>query len=714
MNNQDEYIIDQQYKDFVKRMTSLVFPELSSAVLDEALSWSIANRYTPHKISLENNYTHQKAEMYIKEITEYIISREPICTAWGVLFKKHDKGPNPLAGMIAEFMDLRGVHKDEMFKYPKGSEDYARFFMLQLLDKLDANATYGVLAEKSSLVYNLNVAASITSQGRSLISAGIMFFEMFLSNNVKFASLDEVLTYIDNVLSERPNRQFKDSDILDRNVTVEECFNKIVSTCGDFRVGKIRWIPNESEMQVIWSVLNRLDSEDINRLFYKNNLYCFFDNPSMQRAILYILDTLDGVYMNPYEVPDEIKVEMEGLLDIVREYVYYGYQIIDKVERNEHMIKTVCLISDTDSAIVCLDGWYKYVDNIVKASGKKFKFEKPFEAFTYFNDPIENMAFTMVDTVEDYDFTNDEIIYKYVENHAFTFEKDDSLRFTIINIMAYIIGVLVDEYMLMVTKQAHSFSIDRKCLIHMKNEFFFDVALMTMNKKNYATRQIRQESKLIPENEQMDIKGMSIKKSTINKTARDELQRILKEQILFSDKIDPVRIIKELAILEKKIRNSLMRGDKEFFKPAAIKSLSNYDDPMRIQGVKAAYIWNIVRDKDLEAIDLSARNTVYIVKVIITEANVGLIKEKYPDVYDKIMIILRDNDIQKFTLAKPMGKGEITALAIPENVRTPEWVKTFIDYDSIVNDSLKNFPLESVGITRMGNQNINYTNIVSI
>ena len=50
-----------------------------------------------------------------------------------------------------------------------------------------------------SIYYNLHVAASVTAQGRHLTSNAGMCFEMFLANNVKFASLDEVLTFIDNV-----------------------------------------------------------------------------------------------------------------------------------------------------------------------------------------------------------------------------------------------------------------------------------------------------------------------------------------------------------------------------------------------------------------------------------------------------------------------------------------------------------------------------------
>ena len=40
----------------------------------------------------------------------------------------------------------------------------------------------------TALIYNNNVATSITSQGRALISTATMFFEGFLANNIKFGT----------------------------------------------------------------------------------------------------------------------------------------------------------------------------------------------------------------------------------------------------------------------------------------------------------------------------------------------------------------------------------------------------------------------------------------------------------------------------------------------------------------------------------------------
>lgn len=715
MNNNDA--ITKKYKETMYRMTHLVFPDMTISQMDRAMNWSLNKRATDSYLKISNNYTNTESDMSIRAMTNYILEKEPICTSWGVLFKKHGTCVNLLTDLMKTFMDQRGIHKAEMFKYPKGTEEFQRYFLLQLLDKLDCNAIYGALSNSSCLFYNINVAASITAQGRSLISSVIMFFEMFLSNNVKFGSLDEIITFIDNVVNEKDNRRYDDREILDKNISKEECFAKLIYTCGDFRRGEIKWVPDEKDLDIVWTMVNRLSQEDLNRIYYKNNLIAFMDNQSMTKALIYILNTLKTPYLDPNKVPEEISVELDTLTDILREYVFYNYQIIDRIDRNIYMVKNICALSDTDSAIVSLDGWYHYV--LEKVKGMKFPITQlEVDEYAYLNDePCVNKS----DTVLDYDFYNDEIVEMKRKIKLVTVIPQDGLRYSIINIMSHICGVLVNEYMIQYTKNTNSYQEGKKCLIISKNEFLFKRVLLTNNKKNYATKQEIQEGNMIPDtiDTALDIKGLPINKSTLNKNARDQLQRILYEDILNTDQIDQLQIIKDLAIFEKQIFQSLQSGDKMYYKPLSIKSLSSYEDPMRIQGIKAAVVWNRVRDEGLEAIDLTARNTIDIVKVQINESNVDRIKDIYPETYEKLISVLNDNEIQGINprnsdSSQKQKTREITALAIPVDVKTPTWVMEFIDYTNIINDCLCNFPIESVGIDKMARQSINYTNIISI
>lgn len=701
------------YEDEMVRLVHSYLPHMTHEDIRRAVQYSMSKRYKETKCKVDNNYTKTQTTSTLLEMANWINEREPICTAYGVMFKKHNlKKPNPLTELVRSFMEGRDVYKKQMFEYLE-AHDYtnvSKYNLLQLLSKRDANSIYGCLGNAACVLYNLYVAASITAQGRSVISTATMFFESFLANNVKFASLEEVLHFIDCVKSERKDRRFNDSIILDFPVSVDMCFAKIIRTCGDWRKGKIKWVPDMEDAKIIYRVLKNSSQEDINRIFYKNNLYAFIDNSVIINAIRYILKLLKEPFLTPNKIPEEIQVELDALQDLMREYVYYPHMYIDRIDRCDNMIKDVCVISDTDSTIVSFDAFYHYVlDRVYMDDISILNMELDTRTEETYDVPrIERR----------YDFFTDEVVERESNIKPFILIPQNNLRFSIINIIAYISGNLCNEYIELYTKHNHSWSPERKCLLYLKNEFLFSRALLTPNKKNYATNQELKEGVILEQDikHSLDIKGLPINKSTLNDSAKAALQKILYEDILVTDHIDPTLIIEKIAILEKDIEESLRSGEKKYFKPLSIKAYSSYEDPMRIQGIKASLVWNKVRDPQLEAIDLDARNTIGVVKVQIDPSNIDRIRDKYPDVYDRFVELFMDQTFFKPGINEDCSpkKKEITTLAIPIDVDTPEWVSEFIDYKTIVNDNIGNFPVESVGIRRLGANNINYSTMMKI
>lgn len=570
------------------------------------------------------------------------------------------------------------------------------------------------MGNASSVLYNLYVAASITAQGRAVISTATMFFESFMANNVKFGSLEEVLHFIYNVINEKPNRKYQDYQILDYNVTVDLVFSKIMLTIGDWRRGRIRWVPDYNDAKIIYDTIKSLHQEDLNRLFYKNNLYAFMENTNVMGLIKTILRKLETPYLSPNKVPKEIQVELDTLQDIMKEYVYYPHMYIDRIDRCNNMVKDVCVISDTDSTIVSFDAFYRFVLNRMMGETLNIsELELDMKTDQLMRVPRKELR---------YDFYRDEVIEAESLIKPFVLIPQNNLRYSIINIIAYISGNLCNDYVLEFTKSTHSYKEGRKCLLYLKNEFLFSRALLTNNKKNYATNQELKEGVILEQDQvhAMDIKGLAINKSTMNSSSKEALQKILYEDILMADTINQTVIIGKIALLEKEIEKSLREGKKDFYKPLSIKAISSYEDPMRIQGIKASLVWNKVRGPELEAIDLNARNTIDVVKVYITPYNIMDIHEKYPEVYDRFVQLFMDKtmfpsdeDNSSYSMSSKKAK-EITTLAIPTGVDVPEWVREFIDYKTIINDNIVNFPFEAVGITRLGSNNINYSTIVKI
>ena len=511
----------KEYEDVMVDGLRHSFPLLNESELREAVQYSVTHRIENKPAYLENNYTKRRMDGTVIDILNYIESLQPIISSSGVLFKKHKDADNPLAKMIMGFLNQRAIYKKEMFKYPKGSEMFEKYNLLQLLEKLNANATYGVLGAPTSMYYNIYIAEAITRQGRSYISCSIMLFESLLANNVKFNNLIEVITFINNVEHEKPKRKLIDDYILDRNITLEECFFKLMNTAD-----MMLWIPTDEEMARVWEYLQGLTQEDLNRLYYKNNLYSFADLPVVSDLIVKILKSLGGppefdengklinnIFMDPNKPPKRIKEDLDTLVELIKEYVYYPHFYIDKLDRIEYMQRDIVAICDTDSTIISFDAWYRFVLGKVYNIDMPIKHEKRdmvevIKEDEWGDKPLKEMC-EIVEPEFDYNFYTDETIelHKLIEPCALI--PQDTLKYAIINIIAYICSDLVVDYLREYTKLTGSYVEGVKCRMIMKNEFYFLRALLTANRRNYADCQVLQEGNIIPEGSRLAIMGLT-------------------------------------------------------------------------------------------------------------------------------------------------------------------------------------------------------------
>lgn len=684
------------YKREMMDALKLTFPGLTEMDLKEAINYSIMKHGNDSPAVLDNNYTKAKENTTLFAVTDYIVQREPIITVSGVMFRKHGYCPNPFVMLIQEFLKQRGLYKDTMFKYPKGSENFEKYNILQLSEKVSGNAMYGASGNHTSIFYNLYVAQSITMQGRSCIASAIMLFEATMANNVKFSSLNEVITFINNVRRE-PVINYPDEIIIDKDkyVNVEECFFKIIYSSGFY------WIPTEKEMTLIWDILNKCTQHELNKLFYKNNLFWFVDNSVVMNKIVNILSTLDVPFIDPNKPPKCIKEQMDELYDMIYEWVYYDKQYMDRIDRTENMYRCVSMLTDTDSCFISFDGWYRYILD------KTFNIPMAIKEIEI--DEKSGNVDKAWDISYDYDFYKDEIIESQEIIRPDVISPQVGFRCSIINILASIMGRLAIDYMGKYSDNSNSTICHdgsrRKSFFILKNEFQLKRALITDGKKNYCAYQERQESNIIPKEKALSITGMPIKKVGVPDSTKVRLQKILLEQILDNPgELSQVEIIKQLAVLEKQIIQAIHDGSKEYFKPERIKAKEAYDNPMRESGIKASVVFNYLKSDSDEPIDLSTRNSILNIKVDINKNNVEDIKEQYPEIYSKIIELMK---------TKEFTKG-ITGIAILDDKPVPEWVKGYIDYTTIVNDNLHTFPCEAIGIDRKDKDKINYTNIIRL
>ncbi len=160
-----------KYKDTMRDVMMLYYPTANTADIDAAIDYSIQKRFrNSNKVRVVNsykryrdendNYKDPEQQMTLQKLSDYIMSREPIVTANGVMFKHHGEVPNPMNDVIQSFLSLRSKYKKMMFSYPKGSEEYERYNLSQLLSKIDANgeATYNLYYYNSSAILTAALA----------------------------------------------------------------------------------------------------------------------------------------------------------------------------------------------------------------------------------------------------------------------------------------------------------------------------------------------------------------------------------------------------------------------------------------------------------------------------------------------------------------------------------------------------------------------------
>ena len=695
-------MITENYKDTLIRCIRMIYP-VSKELLEPIVDYSINKRYKEEPAQIIDSYRNKTFNINLLALSEYIQSKEPICTAYGTMFKKHAKVPNPLGVVVQQFLDTIAKDKKMMFTFPKGSEQFEHYNLLQVLDKIDANGIYGALGMYTSLIYNVNVASSITSQGRASVSTMALLFESFLSDNVKFGSLDEVMVFMDHICQEHGSRKYNDYDIIDHPIARANCFAKLIHDCG------WKWLPNDDEMEIIWQAVNNLSDEDCNRVYYKNNLYEFCSNSKIKNMITNILVSMKHPYLSPTDCPEEIKDSMESFKNIVKEYVYYGYMYPDRIDRNVNMIKNIVMISDTDSTIISLDAWFHFVNDITKNIPMDIKHMKDMEVSDTIDADLSKVDPGTNETVSlDFDFENDKIIeMKHAVSPTKIFAEDD-LRFSIINMLAYILDDIVNDYMIRYVEATHATNPAIRCKMIAKNEFLFRRILMTGVKKNYASMVDIQEGHIIPESEKLDIKGIeAMAKSTSPDSTKEALKKIVLEDIMNAPTVDQFKIIKDIAILSKQIEQNICSGSKEYYKPAHIKSISAYTDPMRISGITASVVWNSIKSDDDPLINLNERNIITIAEVNIDNKSIEKIKDKFPNTYEKCKALLASEQFAK--------KKKIERIAIPDDVQSaPKWLFDLIDVNAIINKNLTGFVFESVGIQRLGKKAVNYTNMVRL
>lgn len=616
-------------KHYADIMTTM-YPELDKKEVKSFLR-EVANKNIDNPVGqLHNNYVSKTGDIDMLTLIDWYDRTKPIGAGFGVFFRNQEQVLNPAAVMLNNFLALRKTYKAELKNYPETSYEYATFDRMQATEKINANSYYGASGAPTSNFFNLYTATSVTATGQSLISTTETAFEAFMTNNVLFIDLDDCMNFLKNIINEK---RVMDDRFLP-NVSVEKLIEKLKGTFSDWK---------ESYNDILFMYLMGISQRDLNRIYFKNNLFEFSYLPKMRNKLSTIMEKVKE-FKDPNKVPKEIKSNIEDLWDYYREFVFYNYPAFNRIQRLKNDKRKTVVVVDTDSNMLNLNPWVQFM-------------------------------------------------YRFIikPNDILATRNEDELMYVSVNIMCYVLTNMITEVLWKYTKKSN-IPKDFRPKINMKNEFLFTRLILTGKKKRYISSvRLREGKEILPE--KIDIKGHDFVKSSTREDTKKFFTNLVKEKVLYTDDINISGILRELESFEAVVRDSLLRGEKNFLIPKSVKELGAYKkDPFSQQGIRAVIAWNSLYPNQ----EISLPEKIDMIKVTLdSEKELERLKETVPEMYKNIKKHILDSNV------KSLADKGVQVIALPRNVEAiPEWLLPFVDYDTIVNDNLSRFysVLESLGI----------------
>ena len=672
--------IDVMKKNFLMTLGDRYDENKVNQIIDKALS----HIYLP-RMRLVNNYLMREFEGSLLDIYDFIIKKKPIIGGNGVLFSQHGVIPNPQATWISNLMTERKGYKKKMFNFQKGSREYKMFDLLQLNTKIKINSLYGVLGYARFMLYNIFLAQCVTSTGQNIISSAACGFEAFIAGDVGFVSMGEVRRFIDwcNKEVEDESIQMILSDSKIPQASAREVSKHIKSQC-HFRLPQI-------QESIIDEMVMNSSIGAIRLMRYKNSLMDFIEIPFIFNLIEKFVLGSNGLMAPDMDAitSDEAKDAVETFWEYCKVFVMMKHPFYDRVRRNKYEFKRAVIYEDTDSNFLSLGRWVK-------------------------------------------------LISERVVHGALS----DGMRYSAVNTYTIILGKVITSVYKTLTDSLN-IQYDYGSRLQMKNEFYYPRILFVDTKKRYiGLQELREGKKLKGNIDDMDVKGFEFKKSITKETLRNYYTQISYELIMKPEEIDSKAVLRAIMDLEKSIRNSLSSGETIYYKQANVKRIAEYARPYSIPGVKAIYLWNALcpdyqlelpTDVDIVPIKLEkgrrklkkqipgldcipiGNDTKNQPQWMFNDTKFILdLARKYPDMYMKL-----DGNIFRNSNENIRGMG-LNFIAKPKNplIPIPDWFYEIIDYNQIVNDSLKlYYPiLKTLGIRiiKTGQKTEHYTNMVML
>lgn len=648
---------------YIAEMTATMqrmHPEMEKEKIEKIVRKQVKDKLVNPTVTMDNNYIHETKEASLLSVVDWAYQRKPIIAGNGTFYKNQNEALNPTADMLEGMGAKRKSLKKKMFEYNESSLEYLTLDLGQANQKINMNSYYGASGLPVSAFYSQWSGPATTLTAQSVISTTETAFEGFLSDNYLFLDFDEFVDWSKCVLSEE-----QDLDDFIRMIGEEELVQRLKNKF---------WKYKDEYEEMLRRFVSSLTITERTRMYYKNNIRDFTKFHDEIRQLYYNVyskirnipyaKTVDDIdpdifkefeeakpkynrektvkefnswvnmqrFLNPNEVPDTIKDDLQKLSDYYIKYCYVRYLVPDRIHRLKFFKRQAVVIVDTDSNMLNCQPWVKFLE------------ENVMQGETFDRDKNGNM-------------------------------------FVGVNSIAYILTHMVTDILLWYGKKSN---IPEKYRpkFNMKNEFLFIRLFIAKKKKRYLSSIILREGNLY-DPVRIDEKGLDYKRSGTSQSCEDYYRCLTVKYLLDTPTIDVRGMKDELMEFRDKIKKSLYNGEKTYLPNASAKEIAAYKQPWRIQTFRAVYAWNALYPGNQASVPCKLN----IVKLnIYSERDIEPLKRSNPEIYERIMkYIFRSNNPE-------IVKNGLKVLAIPNNVPVmPEWTRDYIDYTTMVSDILAPF-----------------------
>ena len=534
-------LITDMWKRRMKDTLQMVYHgKLNDEALDKLLDAEVekSKKKGIRYAYLRDIYRSRVIKIDLDEIMSWVAQNRLIVGANGA----YSYAPQDILGdtsvMVIGDLDARAAEKKLAKDFEKNNmlKEATLHDNLQTKYKQDTNSTYGIACMPGSFLFSPDSATYITTQARQLISEMMWSFERFLVNNLQLQDYDEAMLYFNCVLKEERHWE-KYKEWIEYIPTKKDIITYVLSKLTDIDNFNSK---TKNISRSLFIFLENLSEEERVYLYYKFNFINFIDkNPKVMELFKEVANG-QTEFLDPNKVPEEYKVICDKIIELSKEFCYCEFMTTHRVEKYFDCDRKSILLSDTDSVFIILG---KLMDVIYNKIGHIYRFR-----------------------------TND---FKMVN--------------TLCTLCTDFIGMRHDKFVeaCNVKYKFENYNLNAK------NEFYYKrVVLFTGIKKNYSGLKLLREGNIVPPKKQISHTGLKLTGSRTPKQVSDFQTRIIEENILRAQVIDPIKIMNDINEEKNIIINTIKSGDKTMGIPQRFSGYDKYKVFESAQICRLVEIWN--------------------------------------------------------------------------------------------------------------------------